>query len=132
MMFKVADTLFQRTKKPELPDCVSDLELANKFSEYFISKISTIRQNLDACAPHTADSNSEHMEESTNASLTSFTLASPDEIRKIIQRSASKSCSSDPVQTWLLIEHLVVMLPVITDIVNLSLSTGVFPYQTNI
>ena len=111
MMFKVADPLFQRTKKPELPDWVSDLELANKFSEYFISKISTIRQNLDACAPHTADSTSEHMEESTNA---------------------SKSCSSDPVQTWLLIEHLEVMLPVITDIVNLSLSTGVFPYQTNI
>ena len=31
MMSKAADT--QRTKKPELPDCVSDLEQANKFSE---------------------------------------------------------------------------------------------------
>ena len=129
MMFKAAYTLSQRTKTPELPDCVSDLELANEFSEYFISKISTIRQNLDACAPDTADSTAEHMEESTNASLTSFTLASLDEIRKIIQKSALKSCSSDPVPTWLLKEHLEVMLPVITDTVNLSLSTGVFLEQ---
>ena len=75
MMFKVANTLFQRTKKPELPNCVFYLELANKFSVNCISKSSTIRQNCDACAPDTADSTSEYMEESTNASLTSFTLA---------------------------------------------------------
>ena len=69
------------------------------------------------------------MEESTNASLSSFTQAPPDEISKIIQKSAAKSCSSDTLPTWLLKEHLEVMLPVITDIVNLSLSTGVFPDQ---
>ena len=84
---------------------------------------------MDACAPDPAYLTSEHVAESTNAYLTSFTQASADEIHKIIQNSAAKSCSSDPVPTWLLKEHLEVMSPVITDIVNLSLSAGVFPDQ---
>ena len=47
--------------------------------------------------------------------------------QKIIGKSASKSCLSDPVPTWLLKEHLDVLLPVITDIVSLSLESGAFP-----
>ena len=63
--------------------------------------------------------------------MTSFTPATISEIQKIIGKTASKSCSSDPVPTWLLKEHLDVLLPVITDIVNLSLKSGVFPDEMN-
>ena len=63
--------------------------------------------------------------------MTSFTLTTISEIRKIIRKSASKSCSSDPVPTWLLKEHLDVLLPVITDIVNMSLESVFFRMRWN-
>jgi len=39
-------------------------------------------------------------------------------------KSASKSCRLDPIPTWLLKECLGTLLPVITRIVNLSLSSA--------
>ena len=53
-----------------------------------------------------------------------FTQASPDENFKIIQ--LQNPAHQSQYTTWLSTEHLEVMLPVITDTVNLSLSTGVF------
>ena len=114
-------------KKTELPDCDSDIDLADKFSEYFVDKISKIRKNLDLNSPKSPEKTSKHVEKDTSASMTSFTPTTISEIWKIIRKSASKSCSSDPVLTWLLKEHLDVLLPVITDIVNMSLESGVFP-----
>ena len=55
--------------------------------------------------------------------MTSFIPADINKIRKIIGKSASKSCTSNPVPTWLLIEehldHVDVLVPVITDISKL-------------
>ena len=39
LLFKVVDELLHRKKKTELPDCDSDIDLADKFSEYFVDKI---------------------------------------------------------------------------------------------
>ena len=41
--------------------------------------------------------------------------------------SATKSCQLDPIPTWLLKENLDHVLPLLTSIVNQSLSTGTFP-----
>ena len=43
--------------------------------------------------------------------------------------SAKKSCLLDPIPTTLLVEHLNELLPSITRMINLSLSTGHFPYS---
>ncbi len=48
-------------------------------------------------------------------------------MRKIIKDSPSKSCSLDPLPPWLLKQCQDTLLPVITEIVNLSLSTAIFP-----
>ena len=92
-----------------------------------VAKISKIRKNLDLNSPKSPEITSKHVEKDTSASMTSFTPATISEIRKIIVQSASTSCSSTPVPTWLLKEHLDVLLSVITDIVNMSLESGVFP-----
>ena len=44
----------------------------------------------------------------------------------------SKSCSLDPVPTWFLKEHLDCLLPSITNIVNLSMSTGIVPAKIKV
>ena len=42
-------------------------------------------------------------------------------------KCANKSCELDPIPTWLLKKCLSVLLPLITKIVNMSLTTGTFP-----
>ncbi len=59
--------------------------------------------------------------------LNTFNTATSEEVSKIISRSASKSCELDPLPTWLLKEHIYILLPVITTIVNASLTTSTFP-----
>ena len=51
--------------------------------------------------------------------------ATEDEVRRLINKSPSTSCSLDPVPTWLLKEYLTCLLPTITNVVNLSMSTGI-------
>ena len=92
---------------------------------YFVEKNSKFRKNLVLNSPQT-EKTSTHVEKDTSASMTFFKPATISKIRKIIRKSASKSFLSDPVSTWLLKEHLDGLLPVITDIVNLSLESGVF------
>ena len=57
----------------------------------------------------------------------SFSEVTVEEVTKIIVKSPSKSCSLDPLPTWLLKAHLDMLAPPITTIVNSSLQTSVFP-----
>lgn len=52
-----------------------------------------------------------------------------EELEKVIKRCASKTCSLDPIPTALLknTSVLPIELPTITDQVNASLSSGIFP-----
>ena len=66
---------------------------------------------------------------SENMFVSSLKLLSQDDLSKIIQGSPSKSCALDPMPTWLVKQHLLVLLPVLTRIVNTSLKSGVFPSE---
>ena len=56
-----------------------------------------------------------------------FSPVSQDDVKKIILSSPTKSCSLDPWPTFLVKKHLDILIVPITEIVNLSLSTGEFP-----
>ena len=58
-----------------------------------------------------------------------FTTFKPvtEQVRKMIMTTKTKSCSQDPIPTSLLIACTSRLLPVITKIVNLSMSQGVMP-----
>ena len=58
----------------------------------------------------------------------SLIWSEPD-VEKLIKVSSSKSCASDPLPTWMVKQCLPVLLPFITSIVNLSLSTSTVPNQ---
>ena len=62
-----------------------------------------------------------------DSNLTSFECATEDEVLKLLNRSPTKSCNLDPVPTDLLKDCSHVILPVITKIINPSLSSGIFP-----
>ena len=56
-----------------------------------------------------------------------FPPASVEEVRKIISKGPSKSCELDPLPTSLVKSNLDSLAPIITQIVNLSLTTSSVP-----
>jgi len=56
-----------------------------------------------------------------------FEPATEEEINTLIQASQNKQCDLDPIPTSLLKDCATLLVPTITKIINLSLSTGTFP-----
>ena len=61
------------------------------------------------------------------SSLSKFDLVSASQVESVIKKSSTKSCSLDPLPTVILKECLDVILDPIVDIMNISLSSGIFP-----
>ncbi|XP_072020235.1 uncharacterized protein [Amphiura filiformis] len=72
-MFKTFDKLLHRSKDSPLPKSSSDEALANRFSDYFIKKIKTIRDLFPPTVTSTC------IDVSTNICLDHFTLITEDE-----------------------------------------------------
>jgi hypothetical protein len=126
-LYKVINRIMHKNTDQPLPKHDSDMELADRFVDFFQDKIEKIRTALA-----TANANEPVEKESINCDenltkLTSFTPMTEEEVRKIIVKSANKSCALDPIPTWLVKDTLDILLPVITSIINKSLSTGEVP-----
>ena len=65
--------------------------------------------------------------ESSRSSLTEFELISNNDLKIIILSAKPKSCSIDPLPTWLLTASMSFYRPCITTIMNMSLKKGFFP-----
>ena len=63
----------------------------------------------------------------TDMKLIHLRPATSDEISMIILSCSNSSCLLDPVPTWLLKECIGDLLPLITAIVDTSITTGKFP-----
>lgn len=127
-LFKIVESLLHQKGKAKLPSHNSKEQLAQKFNNFFVSKITKIRNDLDSESTDTVNQNSAFDNEHDLTSyLEVFTPASEEEICKIIRASPPKSCDSDPIPTWILKKHLHLLVPLITRIVNLSLESAVFP-----
>lgn len=62
----------------------------------------------------------------TDASFSEFKLLSANDVKAIILSSAKGSYLLDPIPITLLVKHRIELLPSITRMINLSLSTGHF------
>ena len=63
--------------------------------------------------------------------LAKFEPLSENEVKNIINKLGTKSCELDIIPTSLLKKCLSGLLPSVTKIVNISLSTGTFPENYN-
>jgi len=116
--FQIGNSLlFGKTNKI-LPSYNSAEALAERFVNYFSDKIKNIRDGLPGGTVHKPANHN------TRSLLCDFKPASEAEISKLIRKCAPKSCDLDPIPTWLLKLCLNELLPGITHIVNLSLSTS--------
>ena len=108
-----------------LPQHTSTQQLADDFGQFFIKKSEDIRSELNA-------PDNTHIPESSSFNghyFTNFRQLTHNDVRKLIMYSKSTTCDLDPIMTSLLKEHISILLPLITKMINLSLQTGVFPTE---
>ena len=124
-MFKVLNSSLNRKQEMPLPIHNNESDLANEFNNFFDEKIKHIRSKLDS----TASSFSADTETVVPNQLSHFEALTESEVKKLITSMPVKHCQLDPLPTWLLIECLDEFLPIITKIVNLSLTQGEMPLE---
>ena len=128
-LFSIVEKLLHTKTEPVLPEHISLQELADRFSKYFISKIEDIRSQILASTDKSLPTNTVTKVGDNVPSFASFQPLSDSEMRKLITSSPSKSCSLDPIPTWLLKECLDGILPFLSSIVNKSMTLGYFPRE---
>ena len=121
------DHLLKRKSGPKLLSFTSAEGLSNRFATYFSDKITNIRTViLEKQKPYDYDYKPPSV---ITPNLISFDTVCPvtvEEICKTIMCCSTTSCVLDPLPTQLLKTNVDILSPVITRIVNLSL-TGKFP-----
>ena len=124
-LFKMIKNLLHENHETPLPESPSLQQLTNDFGDFFCQKIELIRNSFgDTIQLDEIDSST-----TQPTKLSEFQLVTEDDIKKIILLAPTKSCDIDPLPTQLLKECLEELCPVITKIINLSLSMGIFPDQ---
>ena len=121
-LFQVTNELLGKPKSKPLPCDIPRTELAERFSDFFVEKIRLLRSELDSrsCSPAQFHAYNGPM-------FSDFVPVTEKEISDLITQSPSKSCMLDPIPTDMLKQYTSDLAPLITDIVNRSLSSGVVP-----
>ena len=121
MMGKFGDTM--------LPSNISPESLPDKFNEFFVHKTEEIRRSFepDRSVPT-------NPVEFFGTAFADFQLVTEDFVKKkkkkkktVVQEMPKKSCDLDPIPTSVLYDCLDEIIPIVTSIMNKSLSSGIVP-----
>ena len=124
-LYSLTNNLTNSKTDNPMPDAESDEALANTFADYFVEKISKIRDELHSYPEYSP----EHRDIDQ---LVQFHPVSAEYISKEIRQMASKSCKLDPIPTTLLKRLLPWIIDIITYIINESIIKGSFPMEWKI
>jgi hypothetical protein len=123
-LWKELNVALHRTQSRTFPDNLPDHVACEEFAHFFKEKVESLCRGMT-----TTQSSStlilDPCDDNEHAShLCHFALVNDIEVSKIIKQSPTKSCSRDPLPTWLLKQCLPSLLPCITLIVNTALTQG--------
>ena len=124
-LYSILKSLTVAKSDMPLPHHTSSQQLAEDFGQFFIKNIEDIRSELNASANLSIPQSSSY----TGNHLTKFNQLTHTDVRKLIMSSKTTSCDLDPIPTSLLKDHVSILTPIITKIINLSLQTGEFPTE---
>jgi hypothetical protein len=120
-LFRVADRLLHR-KTADSCDIP-----AEKMSDFFVKKIRDIWEELQ---DHDADDGEGPLVDPISQPPPGLEVLSPasiEEVARIIKTMSNVTCDLDPLPTPLVKQHLDVLAPLITVVVNASLGSGRVP-----
>ena len=125
-LYRIVNRLLHRKGQRVLPDHTSSAETAKLFSEYFSGKIENICRELSACrdADGCVDNNTSR---GFTSELSSFNTPPMEVIKQIITDASPKSCDLDPAPTWLVVESVDELLPILSRIITTSLQSSTVP-----
>ena len=123
-LFKAVEKLLHQKGKGKLPSHSGQSELAERFAQFFDTKIRDIHKSFPSDVDDTSKVHSGSLE---LPCLETLVPTCGSEVLKVINASPLKTCNLDPVPSCLLAKHLDILLPTICDMINTSLKTGVFP-----
>ena len=122
-LYNVTNQLLGRTKKSSLPNNIPTSDLPDTFCQFFNNKIEQlIRNDID-----TQSADPPVFEPFTGSKFCDFEPVTEASMLELILRTASKSCKLDPIPTSLTKQYLDALVPVVTKIINTSLTTGIVP-----
>ena len=132
-LFRAVKNLLVKTKSLCFSDYTDKSALANDIGKYFVQKISRLREELDQ--GYVLNDQSYVLDDSVVNSdstippirIEAFELLAEDDVRVLIANSRSTSCCLDPIPTHLLKSCSESLISVITNIINSSLESGIFP-----
>ena len=123
-LWRSVNKILHRQSPPVLPTLFPNSALPSMFATFFSDKIHKLRYNLlshpSYLSPHITPLHSPTI-------ITQFDTVTHEEVYKLISESSDTYCDLDPIPTSLLKKCASVLIPTITNIINLSLSTGVCP-----
>ena len=119
---EIMNEIMHRDKSVKLPTHSSAKILADKFGTFLEEKITKIQLELPRGTnlPNVAMPACE-------SRLDYFNPVTVDELRKIVTKAPPKSCSLDPMPSWMVKSVLDELIPLMTKITNKSLSSGNVP-----
>jgi hypothetical protein len=127
-MFKALNYALHRKTASPMPPSDDISTLANEFSKFFDDKILKIRSQLDGANDVTPIDVNGDDDSFRGTPLMKFKAMTEPQIKKILS-GMTKSCKLDPIPIWLAKECIDEVIPIMTRIVNLSLSQGLVPSQ---
>ena len=125
-LWNTINKLLHRIAKPSFPSSFNLNSLPQSFATFFSDKIHKLRSSI---LSGTTTSSPHLLPDFKPPELSFFHPATIAEVSALLSSSPDTSCDLDPIPTSFLKQCKSVLLPTITNIINLSLSTGVFPDQ---
>ena len=125
-IFTITNKLLARNDPSSLPPSEDPARLAQEFSDYFQEKINSIMLQLKPTSDCSIDNR--YIEDGflTQYHMHKFHEVREEEVLKLLTTSPAKSCELDPFPSKLLVRHCLEVAPIITQIVNASLTCGEF------
>ena len=122
-LFQVVTSLCNKKQECPLPPHNDSETLANDFGDFFCRKIDLLREEIDSIHVVPPQINCYPPE----IQLHSFSTVTESVVLAVIMSSSGAFCKQDPIPTWLLKLCIDELLPVITEMVNLSIRGGLVP-----
>ena len=126
-IFKVTANLLGTNSTDTLPAHSSKEKLCECFSNFFVSKVDTIRCNLQGQSRSPICDNTPNLPLSPEILV--FEPTSVPEVEQIIRGMKNKSCKLDPAPTWVVKSCLGQLSSHITKVINTSFRESVVPIE---
>ena len=119
-LFRLSGQMMGNFGDTMLSSNISSESLPDKFNEFFVHKINEIRRNFDPDRPIPTNP-----VEFSGTAFAEFQIVTEDFAKTVLQEMPTKSCDLDPIPTFVLYDYLDEIIPILTSIMNKSLSSGI-------